>query len=133
MTLLGIVILEILCEDLLPFSFSLTLDGIVFVIGPEIFKFFLRILNDRGGSGMLIVHLDVVSSQHQLHIAGAPIIEWLPTLVHYSKHCDIIPWENRTQSRINNLKYIYIHMLQYIVMLQFLLDFAYIIHIELND
>lgn len=96
---LGITLLEVLTEDaffLLFLLLRLTLDGIVFVVGPEIFKFFLSVLDDGRGGGVLVVHLHVVGSQDQLHAAGAPVAERLPTLVHHPIDGHIVPWRHST-------------------------------------
>ncbi len=64
--------------------------GIKLVTDPELLEFPLNVFHDQSGSSLLVVHLDVVGSEDQLHITAAVIIEGLPALAHHPIHCYII-------------------------------------------
>lgn len=68
-------------------------NGVMFVTVPEFFKFLLNVFQHQCCGRLLIIDLDIVCFQHNLHITAAILKHRLPALTHNPIHCDVIACE----------------------------------------
>lgn len=75
-----------------------TSQRVIFVSVPKFFNFLVNLFQHQRGGGLLIIDLDVVRFQHNLHVAATILKQRLPALTDNSIHGDVITCQTQMTS-----------------------------------
>lgn len=78
-------------QEWVEFKFLHTSYGIVFVVSPEVFKFFLNVPHGHSSNSLLVVNFYIVSFEDKLHLTASAIIKGFPALAHHPIDSHVIP------------------------------------------